>query len=506
MTTDDTPDDTPDETTDDTREAPRDETTHGPYPELPRPLLAIPAIEEPAEAPDHAMRPIADGTPPAPGLAEGRRTDAVHPRDDADRVRGTIVSESIAQHADHAIGSRLGPLMERAVRVRTLDDDLIRASAAAEQIETPPGEARAAAAPATRRGRLTARMAAGGGLLALFFAVGIAEALFAYDGFRELARFRASDPSLLREGAPALSAIVIALLIAIGQKAVGKNLRLAHAKEPQPAAEKEPQATAEQEPQLTAEQEQEPQPTAEKQPQPTAERRRPLLERDLSRAARYGAALAVIITGLGLWYGIQSARTTANNAAAARQQANQAAGARGAAAQRLTENTQPSASEPGVYFLVSASVFLLGIGVAYLLVDPAREARERRRRRDAATLEHRDRIRSELAEQVGALVAQRAEIATTVANAMRQMHQEAVLHPEVAFLQRADEFPHLYGTWSPRSGSPFRGMPEVGEAHHAQADLTRTAGLTVPDKLADVDALIAELLGRNVAAPKSLPE
>jgi hypothetical protein len=48
-------------------------------------------------------------------------------------------------------------------------------------------------------------------------------------------------------------------------------------------------------------------------------------------------------------------------------------------------------------------------------------------------------------------------------------------------------------------------MPEVGEAHHAQADLARTGGLTVPDKLADVDALIAELLGRNLAVPKSPP-
>ena len=202
---------------------------------------------------------------------------------------------------------------------------------------------------------------------------------------------------------------------------------------------------------------------------------------------------------------MQTARTTANNAAAAREQANQAAGARGAAAERLTQNTAPSASDPGVYFLVSASVFLLGIGVAYLLVDPLREARERERRRDAETLAHRDRIRAELATEVGALVAQRAEIATTVANARRQMHQEAVLHPEVGFLRRADEFPHLYGTWSPRTDSPFRGMPDVGEAHDAQADLARGGGLTVPDKLADVDALIAELLGRNVAAPKSLP-
>ena len=441
--------------------------------DLPLPLLSIPDVGEPAEAPAEAERPIADGTLPAPDLAdEGRRTQAGHPRDDADRVRGTIVSESIAQHADHAIGSRLGPLMERAVRVRTLDDDLIEATTAAEQISTPPGEAPPAPPPTTMRGRLGARMAAGGGLLALFFAVGIAEALFAYDGFRELARFRESDPALLREGAPALSAIVIALLIAVGQKAVGKNLRLAHATDPHPPAEG----------------------------------RRPLLERDLPGTARYAIALAIIITGLGLWYGVQSARTTANNAAAARQQANQAAGARGSAAQRLTQNTQPSASEPGVYFLVSASVFLLGIGVAYLLVDPLREARERQRRRDAGTIEHRDRVRAELASEVGALVAQRAEIATTVANAKRQMHQEAVLHPQVAFLQRADELPHLYGTWSARSEEPLRGVPEVGEAHHAQADLARTGGLTVPDKLADVDALIAELLGRNLAGPKSRPE
>jgi hypothetical protein len=365
--------------------------------------------------------------------------------------------------------------MERAVRVRALDDDLIKATAAADRIETQPGEP-PPATPATRRGRLSARMAAGGGLLALFFAVGIAEALFAYDGFRELARFRPSDPALLREGAPALSAVVIALLIAVGQKAVGKNLRLAHTREP------------------------------EAEPGAGRSGGRRLVERDQSTAARYAVAVAIVVTGLGLWYGVQSARTTANNAAAARQQANQAAGARGAAAQRLAQNTQPSASAPGVYFLVSASVFLLGIGVAYLLVDPAREARDRRRRRDADTLEHRDTIRSRLASEVGALVAQRAEIATTVANAKRQMHQEAVLHPEVAFLQRSDGFPRLYGTWRTRGASPFPSMPEVGEAHHAQADLARDSGLTVPDKLADVDALIAELLGRNLAAPKTPPQ
>jgi hypothetical protein len=462
-----TPDDAP---PDDAREgeAAKDEYAPG----IPLPLLSIPGISEPAETPGQAQRPIADGTLPAPDLDDGRRTKAAHPRDDADEARGTIVAETIAQHADHVIGARLGPLMERAVRVRMLDDDLIRATAAADEVAMSPGDA-PGPEPTTRRGRMSARMAAGGGLLALFFAVGIAEALFAYDGFRELARFRSSDPDLLREGAPALSAVVIALLIAVGQKAAGRNLRLANAKDPEPAADGRPR----------------------------------LLERDLSSGARYAVVLAIVITGLGLWYGVQSARTTANNAAAARLQASQAAGARGAAAQRLTQNTQQqSAAEPGVYFLVSASVFLLGIGVAYLLVDPLREARERQRRRDANTLEHRDRVRSELASEVGALVAQRAEIATTVANAKRQMYQEAALHPKVAFLQRADEFPHLYGTWSPRADSPFKGMPEVGEAHHAQADLTRTGGLTVPDKLADVDALIAELLGRNLAAPKSLPQ
>jgi hypothetical protein len=442
-------------------------------PDLPAPLLAIPAVGEPAPGPLQDERPIADGTPPAPDLDDGRRTGAAHPRDDADRVRGTIVAASIAQHADHAIGARLGPLLERAVRVRTLDDDLIRADAAANAITTPPGEPPPDAAPTTMRGRMSARMAAGGGLLALFFAVGIAEALFAYDGFRELARFRESDPELLREGAPALSAIVIALLIAVGQKAAGKNLRLAHTRDPEAHAD---------------------------------DGRRPLFDRDLPSAARYAVVLAIVVTGLGLWYGVQSARTTANNAAAARLQANQAAGARGAAAQRLTQNTQASQSHKSVYFLVSGSVFLLGIGVAYLLVDPLREAREGRRQRDADTLAHRERIRDELASQVGALVAQRAEIATTVANAKRQMHQEGVLHPDVAFLLRADRFPHLYGTWSPRSSAPFEGMPEVGEAHHAQAALAREGGMTVPDKLADVDALIAELLDRNLASPKSRAE
>jgi hypothetical protein len=441
-------------------------------PTLPPPLLAIPAIGEPAEQPAQPEPPIAEGTLPAPDLADSTRTSAGHPRDDADRTRGEIVAESIAQHADYVIGARLGPLMERAVLVRALDDDLIKANAAADRIETQPGEA-PPAAPATRSGRISARMAAGGGLLALFFAVGIAEALFAYDGFRELARFRSTDPALLREGAPALSAIVIALLIAVGQKAVGKNLRLAHTREPQP----DPGAGG------------------------GGGR---LIARDQSTAARYAVAIAIVVTGLGLWYGVQSARTTANNAAAARQQANQAAGARGAAARRLAQNTQPSASAPGVYFLVSSSVFLLGIGVAYLLVDPAREARDRRRRRDADTLEHRARIRAQLASQVGALVAQRAEIATTVANAKRQMHQEAVLHPEVAFLQRADSSPRLYGTWRARGAAPLA-SPEVGEAHHAQADLAHDGGLTVPDKLADVDALIAELLGRNLAAPKAPP-
>ena len=436
-------------------------------PALAPPLLAIPPIGEPDELPGAAVRPLAEGTLPAPDLTDGSRTKSAHPRDDADRVRGEIVAESIAQHADHAIGARLGPLMERAVRVRALDDDLIRASEAADQIASQPGDAPAAGS--TRRGRFSARMAAGGGLLALFFAVGIAEALFAYDGFRELARFRSTDPVLLREGAPALSAIVIALLVAIGQKAVGKNLRLAHTKDPQAPVEG----------------------------------RRSLLERDISAGARYAVALAIIVCGLGLWYGVQSARTTANNAAAARDAASQAAGARGAAAQALAQQTAAPASDPHVYFLVSSAVFLLGIGVAYLLSDPVRDARQRQRRRESATLDHRDRLRGELAEEVGALVAQRAEIATTVANAKRQIYQEAVLHPSVAFLLRADEFPHLYGTWQMRADRPFRGMPEVGEAHHAQADLADTGGLTVPDKLADVDALIAELLGRNLATPRS---
>jgi len=439
---------------------------------VPAPLLAIPEIGEPTELQAPSERPIADGTIAAPDLAGGARTAAGHPRDDADRVRGELVAESIAQHADHVIGARLGPLMESAVRVRALDDDLIRANAAAEEITTPPGEAPPLPAPDSVRGRLSARMAAGGGLLALFFAVGIAEALFAYDGFRELARFRTSDPALLREGAPALSAIVIALLIAIGQKAAGKNLRLAHTRDPKPATDGS----------------------------------RRLLERNESRGSRYAVAAVIVVTGLGLWYGVQSARTTANNAATARQQASQAAGARGAAAQRLSQQAPTQSAEPGVYFLVSAAVFLLGIGVAYLLVDPARDVRERRRRRDAQTLAHRDRVRAQLGSAVGSLVAQRAEIATTVANAKRQMRQEAVLHPEVLFLQRADEFPHLYGTWKTRVTAPFSAVPEVGETHQAHAWLAGGSDLTVPDKLGDVDALLAELLGRNLAAPKSLPQ
>jgi hypothetical protein len=441
-------------------------------PTVPPALLSIPPIGDPTEAAAQRERPIADGTASAPDVTDGTRTTAGHPRDDADRVRGEIVAESIAQHADHAIGARVGQLMERAVRVRALDDDLVKATGAVDRISTPPGEAPPATPSATRRGRASARIAAGGGLLALFFAVGIAEALFAYDGFRELARFRGTDPALLREGAPALSAIVIALLIAVGQKAAGKNLRIAQTRDPQPATGG----------------------------------RRPLVDRDLSSTARYAVAIAIIVTGLGLWYGVQSARTTANNAAAARQQASQAAGARGAAAQRLAQGSQATASAPGIYFLVSSAVFLLGIAVAYLLVDPSREARERQRRSEADTLEHRDRIRSELASEVGALVAQRAEIATTVANAKRQMRQEAVLHPEVAFLQRADEFPHLYGTWKARGTTmPFPSMPDVGEAHDAQAALARNGKVNVPDNLADVDALIAELLGRNLAAPKSPP-
>jgi hypothetical protein len=444
-----------------------EETDHSPTSHAP--LLEIPAIGDPVEVPAEPERPMAEGTPPAPDVADGALTSAAHPRDGADRARGEIVAESIAQHADHVIGTRLGPLMERAVRVRNLDDDLLQASAAVEQLVTRPGEAPPAPPSDKRSARLSAWAAGGGGLLALFFAVGIAEALFAYDGFRELARFRATDPVLLREGAPALSAIVIALLIAVGQKAAGKNLRLAHTRDPEPQA---------------------------------ADGRR-LLQRDMSTAARYAVTAAIVVCGLALWYGVQSARTTANNAAAARAQANQAAGARGAAAQQLSQNTQVSASEPGVYFLVSSAVFLLGIGVAFLLHDPGRDARDRRRRTDADILAHRDRLRGQLASEVGALVRQRAEIATTVANAKRQMHQESVLHPEVAFLGRADEFPHLYGTWRARGASPFPSMPAVGEAHHAQADLVRGGGLTVPDKLADVDALIAELLGRNLAVPKS---
>lgn len=493
-------------------------------PILPPPLLAIPPLGEPTETLLAAEPPMADGTLPAPDLDEGGRTQNLHPRDDADRTRGRIVAESIAQYADHAIGARLGPLMERAVAVRMLDDDLIRANAAADEIKMSPGEARSDARPDTMRGRMSARMAAGGGLLALFFAVGIAEALFAYDGFRELARFRETDPALLREGAPALSAIVIALLIAVGQKAVGKNLRLAHTRDPDADSEVEAPAPVVEQPEAEAQLVEQPAPAmsplyappprapqddtpelAEPPVEEPVEPRPKLLVRDQSRTARYVVSLAIVITGLGLWYGVQSARTTANNAAAARQQANQAAGARGAAAQRLTQNVQPSESTIGVYFVVSASVFLLGIGVAYLLVDPLHEARQTRRRREAATLDHRDRIREELAAEVGRLVIQRAEIATTVANAKRQMYQEGVLHPEVAFLLRADRFPHLYGTWSPRSAAFTHEMPEVGEAHHAQADLARSGGLTVPDKLADVDALIAELLGRNVVAPKNQP-
>ena len=319
---------------------------------LPAPLLAIPPIGDPVEVPAQPERPIADGTLPAPDLVDGSRTAAGHPRDDADRTRGEIVAESIAQHADHVIGARLGPLMERAVRVRALDDDLIKANEAAEQIETQPGES-PPATPEGWRGRMSARMAAGGGLLLLFFAVGIAEALFAYDGFRELARFRSTDPAILREGAPALSAIVIALLIAVGQKAAGKNLRLAHTREPAPEEEGGSR----------------------------------LIERDQSTAARYAVAFAIIVCGLALWYGVQSARTTANNAAAARASRPTRPPARAAPRRSgWRTNTQPSASAPGVYFLVSSAVFLLGIGVAYLLVDPAREAKERRRRRDADTL------------------------------------------------------------------------------------------------------------------------
>src|SRR5436305_15135007 len=93
------------------------------------PLLSIPAIGEPTEA-AQAERPIADGTRSAPDAVDGSRTASAHPRDDADRVRGEIVAESIEQQADHVIGARLGPLMESAVRVRALAYDLIRAHAA----------------------------------------------------------------------------------------------------------------------------------------------------------------------------------------------------------------------------------------------------------------------------------------------------------------------------------------------------------------------------------------
>jgi hypothetical protein len=80
-------------------------------PTLPPPLLAIPPIGDPAEQPAQPEPPIAEGTLPAPDVADSTRTAAGHPRDDADRTRGEIVAESIAQHADHVIGARLGPLM-----------------------------------------------------------------------------------------------------------------------------------------------------------------------------------------------------------------------------------------------------------------------------------------------------------------------------------------------------------------------------------------------------------
>src|ERR1044072_9608062 len=145
---------------------------------IPPPLLAIPAIGDSVQTPAEPERPIVEGTLPAPDLVDSSRTAAGHPRDDADRTRGEIVAESIAQHADHVIGARLGPLMERAVLVRALDDDLIKANEAAERIETLPGEA-PPATPDGWRGRMSAWMAAGGGVLLVFFAVGIAEALFA---------------------------------------------------------------------------------------------------------------------------------------------------------------------------------------------------------------------------------------------------------------------------------------------------------------------------------------
>jgi len=120
---------------------------------LPPPLLAIPGFGEPTGAAG-GEPPIAAGTLPAPDLSDGLRTQSIHPRDDADRVRGKIVSESIAQHADHLIGSRLGPLMERAVRVRTLDEDLIAANAAAENIATARSDAPQQPPPETMRGSM----------------------------------------------------------------------------------------------------------------------------------------------------------------------------------------------------------------------------------------------------------------------------------------------------------------------------------------------------------------
>src|ERR1044072_2111741 len=150
-----------------------DETTT-----IPSPLLAIPPIGDPVQSPAQPERPTGSGTLPAPDTDEGSRTAGAYSRDDADRTRGEIVAESIAQHADHVIGARLGPLMERAGLGRALDAALIKANEAAERIETLPGEA-PPATPDGWRGRMSAWMAAGGGVLLVFFAVGIAEALFA---------------------------------------------------------------------------------------------------------------------------------------------------------------------------------------------------------------------------------------------------------------------------------------------------------------------------------------
>ena len=325
------------------------------------------------------------------------------------------------------------------------------------------------------RGRLSARMAAGGGLLALFFAVGIAEALFAYDGFRELARFRESDPALLREGAPALSAIVIALLIAVGQKAVGKNLRLAHTRE-RGAGRGGRQARC--------------------------SRARPVYA---ARALRRGARdhrhrpRAVVRRAERAHDGQQRGA-----GAPAGQPGRRRARRRSAPARPATDAVGP---DPGIYFLVSSAVFLLGIGVAYLLVEPAREAREKpapprrgharaprraapaarvggRRPRHPARGDRDDGRQRQAPDAPGGGAASRGRVP-----AARRRVPAPVRHVDA----RA-------------ATTPFPSMLEVGEAHHAQADLARDDSLTVPDKLADVDALIAELLGRNMSAPKAPPQ